>query len=495
MWDQFTTDDQAAALRLDALASSHPIQVPIAHAEEVEEVFDMISYAKGASVIRMIHAVLGPEAFQKGLQIYMKRHECGNTVTGQLWAAWAEASGKPIVEIMSNWTNQMGFPLLHVEESATPGKLKLRQTWFLADGSTDPAAGGAAKLWAVPLLTTCGDAGTTPVTGIFDAAEGEVDGFAGASSWVKLNGGQELPLRVLYSGPMRAKLLSGLYHKTLPPADRAGLVGDYSAICKAGKATLGELLEVVEAAAHAETSYTVWEALEQAISGLGKVLGEDPAMEAAFDTKVSALASSAFGSVGFEPKPTDGHQGTMLRGLLIRLLGGHGAGPEVLAEARRRFDLLVADPTNAAILPADYKTPVFKMVLKSCGEAGGEAEYNSLMDLYSVATDNAEKKHVFMALGAAPSAALKQRTLDWAISGEIKLQDFFYPMVGVSGSGKLGSEMSFEFFKSNFGKLKEMLAAASPSLMSAVIVYSECHCSPHHCHYHCHHCCHVCLAN
>ena len=38
MWEQFTTDDQAAALRLDALVTSHPIQVPIAHAEEVEEV-------------------------------------------------------------------------------------------------------------------------------------------------------------------------------------------------------------------------------------------------------------------------------------------------------------------------------------------------------------------------------------------------------------------------------------------------------------------------
>eukprot|EP01051_Picozoa_sp_SAG22_P007487 SAG22_NODE_529_length_9428_cov_2.691178_4_plen_178_part_00 len=155
----------------------------------------------------MIHAVLGPANFQKGLQIYMKRHAEGNTVTSQLWAAWAEASGMPIGKIMENWTGQMGFPLLHVEEAegGGGGKLKLRQEWFLADGSA-PAAGAATKLWAVPLLTTCGDAGSAPKTGLFEAAEGEIDGFAGASSWVKLNGGQELPLRVLYSGPMRAKV-------------------------------------------------------------------------------------------------------------------------------------------------------------------------------------------------------------------------------------------------------------------------------------------------
>jgi aminopeptidase N len=97
MWNQFVTSDLAAALRLDSLRTSHPIQVPIKHAEEVEEVFDAISYSKGACVIRMLNAVLGEEAFRKGLQNYMKRHQFGNTETSDLWQAWQEASGKPIV--------------------------------------------------------------------------------------------------------------------------------------------------------------------------------------------------------------------------------------------------------------------------------------------------------------------------------------------------------------------------------------------------------------
>jgi aminopeptidase N len=46
MWQQFVVDTQAIALNLDALTSSHPIQVPIEHAEEVDQVFDAISYAK-----------------------------------------------------------------------------------------------------------------------------------------------------------------------------------------------------------------------------------------------------------------------------------------------------------------------------------------------------------------------------------------------------------------------------------------------------------------
>eukprot|EP00438_Fugacium_kawagutii_P023079 Skav219021 [mRNA] locus=scaffold2142:391521:397343:+ [translate_table: standard] len=74
-WDQFTSDSQAAAMRLDSLRSSHPIQVPIHRAEEVEEVFDAISYCKGASVIKMAHAYLGAEAFRTGLRAYMQQHK------------------------------------------------------------------------------------------------------------------------------------------------------------------------------------------------------------------------------------------------------------------------------------------------------------------------------------------------------------------------------------------------------------------------------------
>ena len=108
MWDQFTTGHLSYAMKLDSLKSSHPIQVPIRHAEEVEEVFDGISYCKGGSVVRMICAVLGMKAFQTGLGNYMKKFAYGNTETIDLWTAWEETSGMPINEMMSSWTEQMG---------------------------------------------------------------------------------------------------------------------------------------------------------------------------------------------------------------------------------------------------------------------------------------------------------------------------------------------------------------------------------------------------
>ena len=79
---------QGRALKLDALRSSHPIQVPIAKAEEVEQVFDAISYCKGGSVVRMVHAVVGEKCFTRGLRNYMTAFKFGNATTDDLWSAW-----------------------------------------------------------------------------------------------------------------------------------------------------------------------------------------------------------------------------------------------------------------------------------------------------------------------------------------------------------------------------------------------------------------------
>lgn len=46
IWEQFTTDTLTSALQLDSLHNSHPIEVPVSRANEIEEIFDDISYAK-----------------------------------------------------------------------------------------------------------------------------------------------------------------------------------------------------------------------------------------------------------------------------------------------------------------------------------------------------------------------------------------------------------------------------------------------------------------
>jgi aminopeptidase N len=112
------------------------------------------------------------------------------------------------------------------------------------------------------------------------------------------------------------------------------------------------------------------------------------------------------------------------------------------------------------------RTAVFKIVLKN----GGVTEYEQVKNYFATATDNAERKFVLGSLGHSADPKLKQRTLAWSISGEIKLQDFFYPMGSVRSSSTEGRSISWSFLQANFEKIQAMIGKANPSLMDAVVV-------------------------
>ena len=142
IWTQFVAGTQGGALTRDALRSSHPIQMPLERAEMVDEAFDAISYLKGASVIRMLHAVVGEAAFFGGLRAYIRSFTYGNATTADLWAALSASSGSDIGAIAGDWTRQKGFPLITLE-AARPLprdgggiRLMVKQEWYLSDGST-----------------------------------------------------------------------------------------------------------------------------------------------------------------------------------------------------------------------------------------------------------------------------------------------------------------------------------------------------------------------
>ncbi|KAI3782467.1 hypothetical protein L2E82_12514 [Cichorium intybus] len=108
IWTQFL-DESTEGLRLDGLLESHPIEVEINHAGEIDEIFYAICYRKGASVIRMLQSYLGAKVFQRALAKYIKKHACSNAKTEDSWAALEEESKEPVTKLMDSWTKQKGF--------------------------------------------------------------------------------------------------------------------------------------------------------------------------------------------------------------------------------------------------------------------------------------------------------------------------------------------------------------------------------------------------
>ena len=125
----------------DSLPSSHAISIPVNLPDEINQIFDDISYSKGASIINMLYHWIGAEGFQAGLQLYLSRHKFGSATTCDLWSAVGEASGQPVEQVMTPWTREQGFPRIGVVQ--TGAGLKVTQ------GGVNETCKG--KVWSVPL--------------------------------------------------------------------------------------------------------------------------------------------------------------------------------------------------------------------------------------------------------------------------------------------------------------------------------------------------------
>lgn len=270
MWEQFTTGGFSNAQRLDALKSSHPVIVPIQHAEEVEQVFDAISYNKGSTVVNMVSAFLGADKFKEGLQLYMKRHAYGNTETVDLWNAWSEVSGKDVAALMKSWTTVIGYPYLKVvSEKWTDGAVEvtLEQNRFLSDGST--SAADDTELWSIPLLFA--SAGSCSQEAVLMDQKRQTFSIpvaasaTGARPWLKINADQRALTRVAHSAEMVARLQASITE--VAPVDRAALLLDAYALAKAGIAPLETVVEILRALHDEETSI-VWSAIAGVLGGL-----------------------------------------------------------------------------------------------------------------------------------------------------------------------------------------------------------------------------------
>src|SRR2546430_14148112 len=156
-WQRWSTFgvSRAAALSLDGLHSTRPIEFPVRAPREADAMFDVLTYEKGASVLRMLEQYLGPAVFRDGVRDYLRAHRFANADTGDLWAALGGASGQPIPAVMDGWIFAPGYPLVSV--GVEGNQLVLRQQrftylpeplrWYGAAAGASPAPGR----WQVPV--------------------------------------------------------------------------------------------------------------------------------------------------------------------------------------------------------------------------------------------------------------------------------------------------------------------------------------------------------
>ena len=112
---------RTAAFDTDATTKTRPIEFTVVSPTDAEGMFDILTYEKGAGVLRMIEQYLSEEKFRAGVRRYLLTHAYGNTETGDLWDAIEAESGLPVRAMADSWIFQGGFPLVTAElESPGP---------------------------------------------------------------------------------------------------------------------------------------------------------------------------------------------------------------------------------------------------------------------------------------------------------------------------------------------------------------------------------------
>lgn len=222
---------------MDSIRGSHPIEVPVKDALEVEQIFDAISYLKGSSAIRMLVGHLGRESFLKGVSNYLKKHVYGNATTIDLWNALSDASGQDVGKYMDNWIRKIGFPVVTVTEQS--GQLSIRQERFLS--TADVKAEDDETVWWIPLgLKT--EAGIKSTAAALTAKQDILRDVP--DQFYKLNSDQTGFYRTSYPASRLAKL--GSMRQKLSTEDKIGLIGDAGALAISGHSSTPGLLALLE---------------------------------------------------------------------------------------------------------------------------------------------------------------------------------------------------------------------------------------------------------
>ena len=465
MWTQFVNMDTNRALSLDGLKNSHPIEQAVKNPAEVSQLFDAISYSKGASVIRMLENFLGEESFRKGLNRYLSSHMYDNARTEDLWSALETESGRPVTAIMDSWVKQMGYPVLQVESDRTGGQttLSVTQERFVYDrllGDSGPDPDSDNEVWRVPVSASQGREEST-VT-VMDGRQTQIDVPGSSDGWVKLNPLQTGFFRVNYSTEDWQRLVPAIESLELHATDRLGVQNDAYALSRAGLLPVTQFLSLAQAYKN-EDDASVWSDLASNLRDIEQLIS-DEAIHPAYQGFAREIFGPAARKIGWEPKSGEGHLDALLRSTVLSQAGSYH-DPDVTAQASERFQKYLQDRETLA---PNLRGVVFALAAQS----GGKDVYDQIWGLEGE-TDLAEEKiRLLMSLTRFQRPELLNSTLADSLSAKVRSQDSITLVAGVAANPK-GRDLAWEFVKDNWAEFDRRYGGGGFGLMRLVSICSH----------------------
>ncbi|GMR32147.1 hypothetical protein PMAYCL1PPCAC_02342 [Pristionchus mayeri] len=450
IWLRFARDEITGGMNLDALRNSHPIEVQIDNPNELDEIYDSITYAKSNCVNRMLCEYLGEETFQKGLHIYLARHSYGNATTVDLWNAHSEASGQDIAKMMSGWTQQMGFPLITVKEVKREGGsrvLSLQQTRFIVDGSKDEKN----SKWMVPITTLVGPSAKRGEKTILTEKEGTMTVSVEGDEYLKLNANTGGFFRVEYDAGMFESIVKAFH--TLPPLDRFGFASDCFALMVAGRYSAAQFLSLVQSCS-TELEYAVWAALDDGLHDvLGVLAHSDAALRKRMDAFVVKALVPVMEKLGWEPAAGEDSQRGQLRSAVINRLARCGHADTIQAA-------LALFSSKKAELNSDIRGTLFGIAARN----GTAEHFAQLKNIFETCKFPEIERNCAMSMAQTMDVSQREAFFTYTFKEDkVRTQEMAF-VLAAAATTREGQEFTWEYFKNEQPVMLAKLGGAQDSL-------------------------------
>ncbi|HEU4866690.1 MAG TPA: M1 family metallopeptidase [Actinomycetota bacterium] len=446
-WDRWVDFgiSRTAAFEVDSLESTRPIEFEVVSPKDADGMFDILTYEKGAAVLRMLEQYLGEDAFRDGVREYLKNNAYGNTDTTDLWDALEYSTAAPVRRTMDGWIFRGGYPLVSAEvvgDEFTP-KLRLRQRRFSYQEGVD------RQKWVVPILIRYGQGdfkGSAKV--MLDSAENEFD-LMFKPDWLVVNAGATGFYRVQYSPEMLEGLI-GPGVAAMGAGERYGVVDDHFAAMVGGRIPATEYLDLLRKLSSSETDLSVWQRVTGALGTLDRLV--DGAAREAYRSAVGEIVRPALDRLGWEPAAGESERSAQLRGVLLETLGSVGADPDAIGLARKLHAAFVADPSS--VDPALAAASIG--VIADNGDAG---DFDLFWERHKASPSPQLSVRYLHALGRFPEPELAKRLLG-LVATDVRTQDAPFTLARAMGNRETG-RIVWEFIRDSWDQLLERFPAGS----------------------------------
>lgn len=447
-WSTFALS-RSAAFDTDALAATRPIEYEVLSPSDAEGMFDILTYEKGASVLRMLEQYLGEDPFRDGIRRYLATHSYGNTVTTDLWDALESVTGSPVRRVADTWIYQGGHPVITVSYDHDAHELVLAQRGFryIADATfTD--------LWEVPVGLRVAEATGTvrDIDVLVNAASVRVP-LDTAPQWVVANRNASGFFRTEYS-PELLGALGEVALDVLDATERYTLIDDTWSALLSGTTDAAAFLSLVKGMAE-ETDLSVWRRIVGSVSTLMRVANDDG--RAALRTFAQDLFAPAFARLGEAPRTDESEHDTNVRATLFEALGSLADDPVIIDRAEALVDAILDGAT-------DVDPSLGDAAVRIAAERLDDARFDQFLAA-SEAADTPQTTLRFLAsLCDAHDPAIFARLLALLLSDRVRTQDAG-GLLNRALTNRVNAAAAWQFATDNWDVLIERLPTNAVSRM------------------------------